>query len=144
MKTAENPPSVAVFLFGDADLPRPLTGLPALQANLSNDLGALVGPYRRLVVVGADADLGAVLTRLLRAQRLDVEVGFAPPRRTAATRAAARPSSTTRCCSTAMWPRCASSQRWACRAYVPRSVAPESGAGGSPGARSSWAPRVPR
>jgi len=42
---------------------------------------------RRLVVVGADADLATVLTVLLRAGRLDVEVGYAPRRRTAATRA---------------------------------------------------------
>ena len=39
------------------------------------------------MVVGADADLAAVLTLLLRAGRLDVEVGYAPRRRTAATRA---------------------------------------------------------
>jgi hypothetical protein len=42
---------------------------------------------RRLVVVGADADLATVLTLLLRAGRLDVEVGYAPRRPTAATRA---------------------------------------------------------
>ena len=39
-----------------------------------------------MVVVGADADLATVLTLLLRAGRLDVEVGYAPRRRTAATR----------------------------------------------------------
>ena len=83
MKTPENPPSVAVLLFGDAILPRRLTGLPAYQ----DDLDAVVGPHRRLIVVGGDADLAAVLTRLLRAERLDVEVGYAPPRRTPATRA---------------------------------------------------------
>jgi hypothetical protein len=88
IKTADNPPSVAVFLFGDAGLPRPLTGLPALK----NDLDAVVGPHRRLVVVGSDADLAAVLTRLLRAERLDIEVGYAPPRRTPATRAYGLPS----------------------------------------------------
>ena len=38
------------------------------------------------MVVGADADLATVLTRLLRADRLDVEVAYAPPRRTRATR----------------------------------------------------------
>jgi hypothetical protein len=42
---------------------------------------------RRVVVVGADADLAAVLTLLLRAERLDVEIGYVPRRRTAATRA---------------------------------------------------------
>ena len=33
--------------------------------------------YRRVLVVGSDADLAAVLTRLLRADRLDVEVAYA-------------------------------------------------------------------
>nr|WP_232518851.1 peptidase M50 [Mycobacterium intracellulare] len=50
------------------------------------DLDAAIGPFRRLVVVGADADLAAVLTRLLRAERLDVEVAYVPRRRTRATR----------------------------------------------------------
>lgn len=50
------------------------------------DIDAAIGPYRRLVVVGADADLAAVLTRLLRAERLDVEVAYVPRRRTPATR----------------------------------------------------------
>ena len=43
--------------------------------------------HRRLIVVGSDADLAAVLTRLLRAERLDVEVGFVSRRRSSATRA---------------------------------------------------------
>jgi hypothetical protein len=34
-----------------------------------------VTSHRRVLVVGTDADLAAVLTRLLRAERLDVEVG---------------------------------------------------------------------
>ena len=38
---------------------------------------------RRLIVVGCDADLAAVLTRLLRADRLDVEVAHATSARTA-------------------------------------------------------------
>jgi hypothetical protein len=71
-----------VLLFGDRRLPRPLIGLPIHRA----DLDAAVGPYRRLAVVGADADLAAVLTRLLRADRLDMEVAYVPRRRTRATR----------------------------------------------------------
>ncbi|MEZ0364110.1 peptidase M50 [Mycobacterium sp. pUA109] len=43
--------------------------------------------HRRLVVVGADADLAAVLTRLLRTEAFDVEVGYVPRRATPATRA---------------------------------------------------------
>ena len=37
-------------------------------------------------MVGVDADLAAVLSRLLRAERLDVEVAYVPRRRTPATR----------------------------------------------------------
>lgn len=72
MYTAENAPGVAVLLSGDADVPGPLTGLPTHQDNLDT----VIGRYSRLIVVGADADLGAVLTRLLRTDRLDVEVGY--------------------------------------------------------------------
>ena len=63
--------------------PRPLTGLRVVEPG---DIDAALAWARRLVVVGVDADLAAVLTRLLRAERLDVEVGYAPRRRTAATR----------------------------------------------------------
>jgi hypothetical protein len=75
--------NVGVLVFGGRRVPRPLTGLPVHPA----DIDAAIGLYRRLAVVGADADLAAVLTRLLRAERLDVEVAYVPPRRTSATRA---------------------------------------------------------
>ncbi|OBK48582.1 peptidase M50 [Mycobacterium sp. 1081908.1] len=75
--------NVGVLVFGGRRVPRALRGLPVHSA----DLDAAIGSYRRLVVVGADADLAAVLTRLLRAERLDVEVAYVPPRRTPATRA---------------------------------------------------------
>ena len=78
--------AAAVLVFGDQRVPRPLTGLPTHRAAGSADIDAAIGRYRRLVVVGADADLAAVLTRLLRADRLDIEVAYAPPRRTRATR----------------------------------------------------------
>jgi hypothetical protein len=70
-------------------VPRPLTGLPAVHIDIPGDsevLDAAIAEVRRVVVVGADADLATVLTRLLRAGQLDVEVGYAPRRRTAATR----------------------------------------------------------
>jgi len=60
-----------------------LTGLRVIDPD---DIDAAIGWARRLVVIGADADLAAVLTLLLRAGRLDVEVGYAPRRRTAAGR----------------------------------------------------------
>jgi hypothetical protein len=78
--------TAAVLVFGDARLPRPLTDLPTHRPDGPADIDAAIGRYRRLVVVGADADLATVLTRLLRADRLDVEVAYAPPRRTRATR----------------------------------------------------------
>jgi hypothetical protein len=81
-----NAADTAVLLYGERHVPRPLTGLPVLQIDAPLDVDAAIGQFRRLVVVGADADLAMVLTRLLRAGRLDVEIGYAPPRRTAATR----------------------------------------------------------
>jgi hypothetical protein len=89
MNIAADTASVAVLRFGARQLPGPLTGLPVHQAETAADVAAIdaaIGPYPRLVVVGADADLAAVLSRLLRAERLDVEVAFVPRRRTSATR----------------------------------------------------------
>lgn len=75
--------TAGVLVFGERRVPRALAGLPVH----TSDVDAVVALYRRLVVVGGDADLAAVLTRLLRAERLDVEVAYVPPRRTPATRA---------------------------------------------------------
>jgi hypothetical protein len=47
---------------------------------------------RRIVVVGTDKDLAAVLTTLLKTEKLGVEVAFVPRRRTAATRAYGLPT----------------------------------------------------
>jgi hypothetical protein len=68
---------VVVLLFGGRRLPRPLVGLAAEQVDGPDDIDAVVGRARRLIVVGSDADLAALLTRLLRTDRLDVEVGRA-------------------------------------------------------------------
>lgn len=89
MNTAENAPSVAVLVFGDGRVFGRLKGLPSRRAEGPADSAAIdeaIGRHRRLVVVGGDADLAAVLTRLLRAERLDVEVAYVPRRRTPATR----------------------------------------------------------
>jgi hypothetical protein len=86
MDTGGNAASVAVLLFGDRRASGPVRSLPTHRVESPADVDAAVGPYGRLVVVGADADLAAVLSRLLRAGRLDVEIGYAPRRRTAATR----------------------------------------------------------
>jgi hypothetical protein len=77
---------IAVLMFGDADVPRPLAGLRTVRIDAPGDVDAAIAGARRVVVVGVDADLATVLTRLLRTARLDVEVGYAPRRRTAATR----------------------------------------------------------
>ena len=62
---------VGLLLFGDRRMPPPLHGLTAVSIDDITD-------FRRVIVVGSDADLASVLTRLLRADRLDIEVGHAP------------------------------------------------------------------
>jgi len=56
-----------LLVFGGRRVPRPLSDLPVVGLDDIADC-------RRIVVVGSDADLAAVLTHLLRADRLDVEV----------------------------------------------------------------------
>ncbi len=58
---------VVVFLASGRRMPRPLRELTPITADG-------VTECRRVVVVGSTADVAAVLTRLLRAERLDVEV----------------------------------------------------------------------
>lgn len=79
-----NVPYVAVVVFGEAHVPRTLRGLPMVDPG---SIDTALGWARRLIVIGSDADLAAALTRLLRAERLDVEVGFVSRRRSPATRA---------------------------------------------------------
>ncbi|OBA89494.1 peptidase M50 [Mycobacteriaceae bacterium 1482268.1] len=69
--------NVVVLLFGGRRLPRPLAGLATQEAAGQDDIDAAAERCGRLIVVGSDADLAAVLTRLLRTDRLDVEVGHA-------------------------------------------------------------------
>lgn len=70
----QDDPAAAVLVFTHGRTYGPLRGLRAHRIAGEPDLDAAIGPFPRLVVVGADADLAAVLTRLLRAERLDVEV----------------------------------------------------------------------
>lgn len=65
MSTAD----VVVLRFGSRRVPRSLAGLP-----VADQVDSLPDA-RRLLVLGADADLATVLAGLLRADRLDVEVG---------------------------------------------------------------------
>ncbi|OBI43682.1 peptidase M50 [Mycobacterium kyorinense] len=87
MNTGGNAASVAVLLFGDRRAPTPLRSLTTHRVTSPADVDAAAKPCQRLVVVGADADLATVLTRLLRAELLSVEVAYVPRRRTPATRA---------------------------------------------------------
>lgn len=79
--------NVSLLRFGDRGTPRHLAGLPEV---VLDGLGST--DAERVVVVGADADLGTVLSRLLKLNRLDVEVAYVPRRRTAATRAYGLPA----------------------------------------------------
>lgn len=58
---------VVVLRCGDAPLPGPLRRVPAVALDD-------VADHARVAVAGSAADLAAVLTRLMRAERLDVEV----------------------------------------------------------------------
>lgn len=65
---------IAVLRFGGR---RPAPGLGALPQHditAAADVDAAIEGVRRLVVAGADADLATVLTRLMRLERLDIEV----------------------------------------------------------------------
>lgn len=63
----------------------PTIALPARPGRADLDPVLADHDPRRLLVSGTDADLAAVLLRLLRGDRLDVEVAFLPAGRTAAT-----------------------------------------------------------
>lgn len=65
----------------------PTVALPARPGRADLD-PVLTGHHpRRLIVAGTDADLAAVLQRLLRTERLDVEVAYLPARGSDAARA---------------------------------------------------------
>ncbi len=73
-----NNPTVTsvVVLFGSRRLPRALRGLDIVGLDD-------ITTARRVIVVGSHADLADVLTRLLRADRLDIEVAHVRPWRSA-------------------------------------------------------------
>lgn len=70
----------------------PTVALPARPGR--GDLDPVIAAHdpRRLIVAGTDADLAAVLLRLLRTDRLDLEVAYLPSGRSAAARAWGLPS----------------------------------------------------
>ena len=69
------PADVVVLRFRGRRVPRALVGLPVHDVANPADVDPLVGA-RRMVVLGARRTSESVLTRLLRADRLDVEVGL--------------------------------------------------------------------
>jgi hypothetical protein len=79
-----NDPDIAVLMFGQRRIPRVLRGLGVAD---TAEIEAAAHDHRRLIVVGSDADLAAVLTQLLRTGMLGVEIGFVSRRRSPATRA---------------------------------------------------------
>jgi len=70
---------ITVLRFGERRLPRALASLPAADGAAGID--AALQDARRVIVVGSDSDLAAVLTRLMRTERLDIEVAHLPGRR---------------------------------------------------------------
>ena len=69
---------IAVLRFGGRRLARGLALLQCRDITAATDVDAVVQGVRRVVVVGDDADLATVLTRLMRLERLDVEVAHVP------------------------------------------------------------------
>ncbi len=69
---------MTVLRFGDRRPPRPLAALPTIAVDTpdapDSAIEQVLTGARRVAVVGSDADLAAVLTRLMRADRLDIEV----------------------------------------------------------------------
>ena len=81
---------LVVLSCGAASAPAELDGLRTLRVPSRpgrTEVDVLLDGAHRLVVVGEDADLAAVLTRLLRTERLDVELALVSATATAATRA---------------------------------------------------------
>src|ERR1700712_358642 len=70
---------VTVLRFGDRRVPRALADLPVHDVSSPDDVDGV--DTRRIIVLGSHGDLSMVLTRLLRTDRLDVEVGFLPSSR---------------------------------------------------------------
>lgn len=70
---------IIVLRFAGYRLPHALASLPT--ADGAAGINAVMQRVRRLIIVGSDADLATVLSRLMRAERLDIEVAHVPGRR---------------------------------------------------------------
>ena len=69
-----NTTDIAVLRFGGRRIPASLAGSTPVEVTAPADVDAALQRARRLAVLGGDADLATVLSRLLRTDRLDVEV----------------------------------------------------------------------
>lgn len=69
-----------VLRFGGRPVPRALAGIATVDVTEPAGVDAAVEGVTRAVVLGSDADLATVLTRLLRKDRLAVEVAHLPGR----------------------------------------------------------------
>lgn len=78
MATSDVSPDAIVLSFGGRRVPRPLARLPSVSVGDPAEVDAIVdvSEVRRLIVLGTHADLAVVLSRLLRNDRLDVEVAL--------------------------------------------------------------------
>jgi hypothetical protein len=77
LAAAESARDLVILRFGQRRIPRSLADLAVRDITGGSDIetvDAVARTARRVIVVGAEADLAAVLTRLLRIERLDVEV----------------------------------------------------------------------
>lgn len=72
--TTEKQTGITVVVFGDRRVPRALGALPVVGVDGPAAIDGAASGVRRLAVVGTDADLAAVLSRLMRTELLDVEV----------------------------------------------------------------------
>ncbi|MCB1286305.1 peptidase M50 [Mycolicibacterium sp.] len=69
---------VVVLRFTGRPVPRALAALASRDVGGGPEIDAATAGTRRVVVLGTDSDLAAVLTRLMRTDRLDVEVAHVP------------------------------------------------------------------
>ena len=72
---------ITVLHFGARQVPRPLASLRCCQLNDPAEIDAAIQGAQRVIVIGSEADLASVLTRLMRSERLDLEVAHVPGRR---------------------------------------------------------------
>ncbi|MET0699719.1 MAG: peptidase M50 [Mycobacterium sp.] len=73
--------NAVVLSFGGRRVARALAGLRTVEVVDGSGIDEAIADVHRVIVVGSAADLAAVLTRLLRTERLDVEVAHLRGRR---------------------------------------------------------------